>query len=476
MTIADLFARIGLKTDEEKAKSFSRAMNGAKTTMVAATVAATAVSVAITKISSDAVKAAVSLKQFNAETGASTTELQKWQAVAEQTNQSAQVVDSAVRAIAANQEKIKLGQGTIKPYQLLGIDPREDPFEVLEQLREKTVDLSDAMRKNILQEMGVGSGLIQTLSLSREEFDSMASRAFIISPAAIETITKMKSSVDLANRGINYMKAQITVGLSPQIEALTKKVVEFLKANEKGLIQGFQQAFKWSSKFVGAIINTISAIDWAVSGTIGWRNAIVLLAGAFGILNSTLLLSPIGLITAGIILLIAVLDDLYIYSTGGKSMFGKLMNTFPELEEKMFGFLDKLKEVKELFKAFSTGDEMAIDSILDQWGKLGDFIQAVIEGIETLQAIQLSRENVEEAVSTIGTSRDLSTGERMKQAWEQTLDFIPTMLGLKEPGNQTNNITQNVYGTDDPIATGNAAARQLQSSINAASSQRGRNE
>ena len=49
MNIAELFARIGLKTDEGKAKSFHRTMTTVKVGLIATTVAATATSLAIRK-------------------------------------------------------------------------------------------------------------------------------------------------------------------------------------------------------------------------------------------------------------------------------------------------------------------------------------------------------------------------------------------------------------------------------------------
>ena len=325
MTVAELFARIGIKADDAQVKRFHGTMKAVKIGMIAATAAAAGVSLAIRKITADAMAGAVAFKQFETETGASAQELQKWQSVAEQTNQSAESVTSAIKAIVANQNKIKLGQGNISGFQLLGIDPRQDPFKILEELRIKTKGLSDGMKKNILAQMGVGVGLLQTLELTRKQFDAMASRAFIISPGAIETLNKTKSAVDLAARAIKYIKTQIAVGLSPQIELLTKQFTNFIKVHEKGIIKGFQIAFTYVRKFTGAIMNAGKAINNVVTNTIGWKKAIMGLIGVFALLNLTLLASPIGLIIAGIVLLIAVLDDLYIYSKGGKSLFGLML-------------------------------------------------------------------------------------------------------------------------------------------------------
>lgn len=472
MNIVELFARIGLKTDEEKAKSFHRAMTTVKVGLLAATTVAAGTSLAIKKITSEAMAAAVAFKQFETETGASAQELQKWQAVAEQTNQSAESVTSAIKAIVSNQEKIKLGQGDISGYQLLGIDPRQDPFKILEDLREKSKGLSDGMKKNILAQIGVGSGLLQTLNLTRKEFDEMAGRAWIISPKAIETLTKTKSSVDLAARAVGYMKAQIAVGLSPQIRKAAQDLQNFMKVNERAIIEGFKLGFKYVSMFVRAIGNAVSMVNRIVTSTIGWNWALKGLIGIVIALNSALLLSPIGLIAAGFILLVAVLDDLYTYSKGGKSLFGILMKTFPELEKMVKGVFGTMKEFFNLFKSISSGDEISINKILDEWGLFGEVIKAAIHDIKFLMEL-----------ADRFKKQDIKINEnRQKMIEEGGINFgVPKILTdlidkIKGgPTTQNNNINVNVTGSE-PIATGQAAANSIQRSINAASAQLSRNQ
>ena len=435
MTVADLFARIGIKADDAQAKRFHLTLKTVKIGMIAATAAAAGVSLAIRKITADAMAGAVAFKQFETETGASAQELQKWQSVAEQTNQTAESVTAAIKAIVANQNKIKLGQGNISGFQLLGIDPRQDPFKILEELRVKTKGLSDGMKKNILAQMGVGVGLLQTLELTREQFDAMASRAFIISPGAIETLNKTKSSIDLAARAIKYIKAQIAVGLSPQIELLTKKFTNFIKVHEKGIIKGFQIAFTFVQKFTGAIMNAGRAINNVVTNTIGWKKAIMGLIGVFALLNLTLLASPIGLIIAGIVLLIAVLDDLYIYSKGGKSLFGLMMEGI------------KNSKIMEWFE---------------------EFIGKIIEMYETLKNVFAS---IKDFFTEVG-EQQIVGAEYLREEGYATI-----RQGLISGGRTTNNnIDITVNGPADPQEIADKVREAIQKAYNTTSAQQGNNE
>jgi len=437
MTIADLFARIGVKADDSQIKRFAGTMKAAKVGMIAVSAAAAATAFAIKKITTEAMASAVALKQFEVETGASAQELQKWQSVAEQTNQSAESVSSAIKSIVANQEKIKLGQGNISGFQLLGIDPRQDPFKILEELRTKTKGLSDGMKKNILAQTGVGVGLLQTLNLTRKEFDAMASKAFIISPGAIETLNKTKASMDLAARGIKYMKAQIAVGLSPQIEKLTAKFIEFMKVNEKGIIEGFKKAFTFVEKFTGAIINAGRMINNVVVNTLGWEKAIKALVGVFILLNATLLFSPIGLITAGIILLVAVLDDLYGYSKGKNSLFGLMMEGIKnsKIMEWIVGFIEK---IKDLYK-----------TLTDTFEKVKSFMSDVGANIQIGT----------EAQATAGFAGAPSAG-------------LSGMTNIKN----TNNITVNNTGDNNAQEIAEKVKNAMQGAWNSTSGQRGRDE
>ena len=508
MTVAELFARIGVKADSSQLNSFDKKLKGVKIAMTAAVAGAAAFSVAIRKITDDAMDAAAGMKQFEAETGASYQELQKWQSVAEQTNNSSKALTESIKNLAANREKIKLGEGDISGYQLLGIDPMQDPFEILEELRTKTKGLSDEQRKNVLGMMGVGAGMIQTLALSRDQFDAMASRSFIISPKAIETLNATKSSVDLLGKAFKYIKAQITVAISPQIKQLTRQFSNFIKVNEKGIIKGFQKGLTYVKLFLTAIARVARLIDNLVRSTVGWERAIKYAAIAFGVLNAVLFASPIGLITAGIILLIALIEDLYVYSKGGKSLFGVLMETgpmqkimsffgdikdffitlktlsFSEIVEEfgilgavLKGIVEIVIQLKDLFVAIFSGDKMNIDQVLDQWGILGDIIQGIVSGIQKIDEL-LKSVDFDISESFTADPRESKAAAAAQLALNPIAVMKNIFQGLFGDKSQPSNIdiTQNVYGSTDPMATGNAAAAQLQRQLNSASSQFSRNE
>lgn len=409
MQIASLFARIGLQTDEQKLKSFNTGLKGTRATLIAVGAAVTAVSVAITKVTSDALDSAAAFKQFEAETGASSTQLQRWQAVAEQTNSSAEAVSSAVRAIALNQERIRLGEGDISGFQLLGIDPDQDPFAILSELRTRTEGLSEAMQRNVLGRLGVGAELLQTIQLSQDRFDELANRSFIISPQAIDTLAETRAALTQAGRGLDFLKTQIAVGLAPQLKELSDNLIAFIQRNQETFVKGFQRAFEIMTRFVRAIGDAVRLIDRGVRATIGWENALKILIAALVLMNSTLLLSPIGLITAGIILLIALLEDIAVYSRGGKSLIGLLIEEFPVLGDVIEGALSGISNAIEIIKGVLSG-ELSIKDVLEEWGALGAAVAVVTTFLQRLAEISLQSFN--------------DSVQRMKDLFQSISDII----------------------------------------------------
>ena len=421
MQIASLFARIGLQTDEEKAKSFTRSLNVAKGMLIGIGASVAAASAAIIKVTSDALDAAAAFKQFEAETGASSQALQRWQQVAEQTNSSAEAVSSAIRAITSNQEKIRLGQGNISGFQLLGIDPRQDPFVILEQLRGRLEGLPEAMQRNALAQLGIGAQLLQTLQLSRDEFDALADRAFIIPQSAIDTLAQTRGNLNQAARAVNFLKTQIAVALSPQIKELTDQFIAFIQQNQEGIIQGFQNAFEIVTRFGRAIANVSGFVGNLVRSTIGWENAIKGVIGVIAILNAGLITSPIGLFTIGIIALIAIIDDLIRYSQGRRSLFGILVEQLPFLEDAfdaVFGSITKTVEaIRDVL-----GNNLSVQDAVEEWGLLGGAIAVIRDAFGAITKFSFSL--ITTAWQAIGAAFEIIKGVIESEAWQGFINFL----------------------------------------------------
>lgn len=395
MNILELFARIGLKADTTQGNQFLKTVKGIKSELESVVFGALSVTAAIKTVNA-AMAQSREFKKFTADTGESAETLQKWANVAETVSGAGDSVASSIRAIVANQEKIKLGQGNISGYQLLGIDPRSNPFQVLEQLRTKLQNVSPGMRRNIAAQFGVSSDLVQTLELSNAEFDKMASRAWIIPQSNIDGLNRAMSALSEVKNAFKFMGAELATKLAPIIEKATRYVINFAQMIERGVLM----------------------LDKMIRATIGWKAAVIAIVGALAVLNSAFLLSPMGLFTAGIILLLAVLEDLWVYTQGGDSIFGMLV-------EGLKGFGEKIKEFFQPVLDF-------FNAIFETIDKISSFTDKYILGSAGTGTRELAVEG--------RIDRDIagSTGS--------TITNAPII---------------NIYGATDPEAAGKAAAREV---------------
>ena len=361
MTILELFARIGLKADTAPADQFAKAVGGIKNTLIGAIAGTLSLAGAVKAVNA-AMGEATELKRFGDQTGVNVEEMQKWKAVAEQASGSGAAVASSIDAIVSNQAKIKLGTGNIQGYQLLGIDPRSDPFKVLEQIKAKTANLGAADKKNIIGMFGVNADLMSTLKLTNAEFDRMAAHAYVISPSMIDGMNKARGSISVLKNEISYYVAELATKLAPTIE----KVTGFLE------------------KFVRFIANGVMNIDKLIRSTIGLKAAILAVAAVLAVMNAGFLTSPLGLFTIAVLALMAVLDDLAAYNSGRGSLFGVLMLQFPGMAKAIKPLANTFKEIGGAIKALFNGDWSKFDEIIKKWGVFGEILKWIRDAFKDI--------------------------------------------------------------------------------------------
>jgi hypothetical protein len=188
MTIAEFIIKLGFKIDGgEKAEKASKDVEKLNFSAVKLLAGVTALNAAFYGMMTLAVEAGIGLQKFATNTGLSGDELQRWQFRAEKANVSGKEVVNALEAIQHARAAIAFGDASAAaPWALLGIDPRQDPFKVLEQLRKAVATLDPAIARQKLSEMGFGEnmfymlrnigagGLSKDLIVSKEEADRLA--------------------------------------------------------------------------------------------------------------------------------------------------------------------------------------------------------------------------------------------------------------------------------------------------------------
>jgi hypothetical protein len=229
-------------------------------------------------------------------------------------------------------------------------------------------------------------------------------------------MNQMQGSLNNAGKMIQWFQALLAERLAPIIDKVIKQVTNWVQVNKNGLIDGIVKGTQFILKFVEAVVNVATWIGRMVNNTIGWKGAIAAITIAWGLLNKELLMSPIIWIIGGILLLIAVLDDLHaalgIEGDKRESVFGGIFKSFPEMK-KMFqdlfdgfqGFMDFLTKLPKLMESLKKGDWLDISKLTEQWGFFGTLVDGTLQAITNIKNLLY----------------DISTGQ-----WDKVLEDVTT--------------------------------------------------
>ncbi len=232
---------------------------------------------------------AVGFSMFEAQTGLSAQTLQKWQIVGEQVNVEVQAITSSIQNLQRNMAEIRLGRGNIAPFQLLGIDPRSNPFAVLEQLRHRLRGMDRATAVNLMSQMGIDPSLVKILQLTNKEFSKFMQTARGLTGEQARDFERLRLALTRVRLIFRDMSLDMASHFAVTIEMIAGDIERLLVLLRE---------------------------------TPGAMRALQLGAAALAIA-----FAPITAAIAGLLLL---LEDLAVYRKGGKSIIGELIETFKE--------------------------------------------------------------------------------------------------------------------------------------------------
>lgn len=321
MKIGELFLALGFDVDDKKLDSFEGKIDKLKTNLAISAAKALAAVWAIDKFTAGSIKSSTALANFHNQTKLSVQSLQKWMAVAQMKNlsASADTVLASVKAIQDNLTQIKLGGGNVTPFQMLGIDVRgKDAFSVLEQIREKIKGLDRNVAVNLMQQLGIDPTMLETLQLTREEFDALGNQ-FIRSQEATDRIMRLGHSINRLKMNFSLWKDQLVSELAPSIEWMINLFYKFVLA--------------------------IKNIKDAMEKSEGFRIAIYAISAAFGALALAMMpIQPaIWLIAGAVAGLLWAFNDLANFINGKDSFFGKFLDDVVVVNRIVGEFIDKIK-------------------------------------------------------------------------------------------------------------------------------------
>lgn len=340
MKVAELFAELGFKIEgADKLDSVDRGMMSAEGNAKKLAIRMGAVSAALVAMIGTSMRAGAALRNFVLATGLSADELQVWQQRAAANGIAVNTLTDAVKALQTAQTNFALGEPeSMGVWAMLGVDPRQDPFKVIESLRRRASSFKDVgVFRNLLGRVGL-EGLLPLIRSSNAEFEKW-SKTFIVTKEETEQLTKLNAQWQILKMSISSVKTQFVATLAPAITWLLKGL--------NWLAEKVSIFVHWLERSTPAANFLRTALQVLVPLVIALGTAF---AAAFALGPLLAFLIPLAKALAIASALLIVLDDIITSLRGGKALTREWGEAIGEWLSKFEWVLNLVQAIDEAIK------------------------------------------------------------------------------------------------------------------------------
>ena len=315
--IDEIFIKLGFKTDDKdidktkkkvndlldntdkKAKKADFSFDKIFKSIRKMALAAGAAYVAFDRLANSMLKNNQAYINFNRQTGLALANINKiaGAGMLVDYNLNPENVMGSVQALESNLAQIRLGEGNIAPFQLLGISPiGKNAVQVIEDLREAIKGIDDMTATNIIQQMGLSPEMLTLLRMSKEEMAqySAIAQQYMLSPEQRQAMQQYAMGLRLVHMQLNYIKDTLILKLMPAFINFSKNLATIIN-------QG--------AEIVNTLVDVIQKVP--------------LVRTALGGL-AMFIMARFNPVLAAITALYLLLEDIAVYFAGGKSVTGLL--------------------------------------------------------------------------------------------------------------------------------------------------------
>lgn len=376
----------------------------------------------------------------------------------------------------------------------LGINVRgmngdlKDAGQILNEVRTRfnQMNLSSQQRQYFGSALGIDSSTLKILSLSGAEYkkyNDQAARALKLTDAQVTAADKYNRSLSVLKLNLNGIRNQIAVSFAPQLTELSEKFINLINRNRDWIVRGITKTIEFIGRLTDMIVRLLPILTLVASAFVALRIASLGFATIMGFI-----LSPVILITAGIVALLLILDDLIVAFNGGKSVIREFFQEWigidivpimKEIVKNVKLLIDDLKKLFEPLLAFFGGVFSAIINVFkgDFKGAILDIKNAFTALYEYIKAL-FSKPLLENylpdwaitllnGVAPIGAISNIQDiGAFLNDLSKTTMPMLPSspFAAAGGGGNITQNNTVNVTSSD-PVTAGRIAAERLQDQL-----------
>ncbi|CDM88170.1 hypothetical protein [Xenorhabdus bovienii] len=248
------------------------------------------------------------------------------------TTQAAKINDVIVALAAA---AVQIANEANKINQNMD-DIGDNTSDNLDEAGQKAEEAQGSLNKLKLLAVGVTAvvgmatakvmGFINESLAGAKELAEQKGLLYDISKQELAQADEYQEAMQKTGLAIQSVKTKIALNLVPSLTAIVKKFNDWITANKDLITKGLTKVIQAGGKVIQVVMNSVKAVDKAIGGTIGWKNALLILAGVLAIVKRgmimTFIANPVFWVIAAIAGLMLLLDDLMVYLDGGDSLFG----------------------------------------------------------------------------------------------------------------------------------------------------------
>ncbi|UIT46880.1 phage tail tape measure protein [Xylella fastidiosa subsp. multiplex] len=316
MILDEFLIRLGAVADTSGFNTFSTGLTRVTGIVTVAAAAMGGALAGMNRFVGSALSELNALNSASQRTGASLSFLQELGYAARLNGSS---VEASTRSIESLSQKIGeaangVGRGAML-FQKLGLQARQADGSVksvgdmLGDVQEKIRGLSAPQQQSILANLGMDATMLQTLRLSREELNGVFQEAHdlgVITADGADTALEYGDAMERLRVVLGALRTNIAIGVAPAFTRLIEHSKHWLIANKEQLRDGIGKVVNVLIAAGTAVWNFIRAVNSAVNQTIGWKAALLAMGA---VLARAFALNPVTWLIAGIVALVALVDD-----------------------------------------------------------------------------------------------------------------------------------------------------------------------
>jgi hypothetical protein len=329
MKIGELFIGIKILSDLKALTTLQTGLTNSTKMAIGLKDAVYTLSYGLTQLVSSAISSATELNNLSIQTDISITSLQNLKYLAGQNFISFNTLKGALLGVQQAVANIRLGQGNIRPWSILGINPLQEPTKILSQLRQKTQGLPTGIAMNLMSQMGISPEMIVYLRTANGYFDQLTKKFMLTNRETGNLLYLSRAFKDL---GFSIK------GASERLLAMNfEAIVKFISA-----IKNSVTALFMFSKYMTELSQKFKLIQ-------------ILFATGFTAGLISMMVNPFTRWLGILIAIVSVLDDLFVYFTGsGKSAIGFVLEKLSNLKNPFQNWLNWLKPISTIFETIET--------------------------------------------------------------------------------------------------------------------------